>query len=150
MLFRINCCWIKLTRLIYSRFGLKNLLTGTQNYAKVLFDALDFYRPDKNSIFIGDFNIGGNDEHPERYEELIREFGKFNLINASLGTEFEYTNTHWNASTKKYYQNDFCFCTNDLAVKEFNIPKKDEWVAVGETHKWDKTFDHCPIIVEFD
>lgn len=114
---------------------------GKQNYAKVLVDALDYYQPDGRTIFIGDYNVGSNDEHPERYEELIREFGKYNLMNASTGTEFEFTNTHWNASTKKQYQNDYCFCSKDISVKAFEIPKHDEW---------EKISDHCPIIVEFD
>lgn len=143
---------IKINKKFIDLFAIwiKAPLDGKQNYAKEIYKALEYYKPSEKTIMIGDFNIGSNLEHPDRYSEVLEQFDSYNFNNAAKDTEFEFENTHWNANTKKNYLNDFCFCSADLKVHSFEIPEKDNWEQVGELKKWNKISDHSPIIVDFE
>jgi endonuclease/exonuclease/phosphatase family metal-dependent hydrolase len=129
---------------------IKEPFDGKQDYAKVLYDAIEYYKPKNKTIIIGDYNIGSNKEHIDRYQNLVDQLGKYDLINTAKNTKYEYLNTHWNQKAKNYYQNDFCFCSTDISIDSFSIPKDDQWVMIAGMYKWDKLSDHCPITVAFD
>ena len=58
-------------------------------------------------------------------------------------------NTHWN-NNGSFYQNDYCFYTNDIMINSVIIPKNDQWIKVNNSYKWDHLSDHSPIIVNFN
>lgn len=121
---------------------------GSGDYAKILCDAMKYYQPKSNALVMGDFNVGANTEHPERYAELIRELGRLGLRNAAEGTANEYANTHWNMRTANYYQNDYCFCTRDIPTVSFTLPEEGNWISEGNAIAWAGLSDHCPICAE--
>lgn len=120
---------------------------GSGDYAKVLCEAMDYYRPESGTLVMGDFNVGANDEHPNRYPELLRKLGSLGLCNAAAGTGYEHANTHWNRGTGKFFQNDYCFCTRDVSLESFAVPDAGSWVTEGGATSWAGLSDHCPVCV---
>jgi len=118
---------------------------GSEDYAKVLFEAMEYYRPQKAAVVMGDFNIGSNAEHPERYIELIKVMGEQGFLNSARRSDLKHSATHWNKGTRKYYQNDYCFTTGDIKPGTFEIPEQDQWREVDSGLSWAGLSDHCPI-----
>ena len=128
---------------------IKAPLDNTKNYVKVLFDAIDYYRPKAKAIIVGDINVGSNNENIDRYKELCSTLEKYHFFNAASNTKYEFMNTHWN-NNGSFYQNDYCFYTNDIMINSVIIPKNDQWIKVNNSYKWDHLSDHSPIIVNFN
>ncbi|GHV43677.1 hypothetical protein AGMMS49546_25980 [Spirochaetia bacterium] len=104
-----------------------------------LYKALKYYGPFKdNTIVIGDYNVGSCERKENRYDELKEKMRGVSLSNCAHDQEKEPTSI-WN---KEWYQNDYCFASEDLARNaKFEIIK-DEVVQ--------NLSDHYPISVEFN
>lgn len=110
------------------------------NYEKNLFEALNYYKPfDRNTIVIGDYNVGACDAHTERFEELKEKMDAVGLVNCARGTEQGKPTSVWR---KDRYQNDYCFASGNLAENAALKVMDDDTVR--------KLSDHYPIIVDFD
>jgi exonuclease III len=121
-------------------FTLFAVWTKKDGYEKILYDAVKEYIPllKSNAVVIGDYNVGACKGKPERYNELVKAMGAVGLSNcAKEGAAHEPTSL-WH---KDPYQNDYCFASENIAAKSFEVIKDERFTSLS---------DHCPIIVDFD
>ncbi|MFP3041702.1 hypothetical protein LQZ19_07750 [Treponema primitia] len=104
-----------------------------------------------NVVIIGDFNTSSNDEHPERYSDLVKNLAGFK--NCALGLPEEAKKTFYSISKKKLYSNDFCFISEKFnnGIKNMTFKIRDDWEENEYGQKrWKGLSDHCPIVVDFE
>jgi endonuclease/exonuclease/phosphatase family metal-dependent hydrolase len=109
-------------------------------YEKNLFEALNHYKPsDRNTIVIGDYNVGACDAYPERFKELKEKMDGVGLVNCAKSEEQGKPTSVW---LKDKYQNDYCFASSNLAGNAVLKVMDDDPVQ--------NLSDHYPIIVDYD
>jgi exonuclease III len=113
--------------------------------------SLEYKHIMENSIIIGDFNTGYNNEHEERYNGLINNLEKY--INCAIISNSETIPTYFSDSKNKLFVNDFCFISRTLYKNLSNVNLKIDniWdVNEYEQKRWKSISDHCPIILTFN